>query len=87
MVISTYLHPFNSRPPSTVLHMDGILIMQPLDIRVTSVITLACLHLTLLLVDQIRITNHRSAERRNWTVILVSKGKPGIATIHYLKYI
>ena len=82
LVISTYLHPFNSRPPSTVLHMDGILIMQPLDIQVTSDNTLACLYLTLLLLDQIRITNHRSAEK-NWTVILVSKGKPCIATIHY----
>ena len=67
--------------------MDGIHIIQPLDIQVSSELhTKACLLLILLLLDQIRITNHRSAEK-SWTVILVSKGKPGIATIHYLKYI
>ena len=72
----TYLYPYNSRPPIPVLRMDGIHIMQPLDIQVSSEPhTKACLSLILLLLDQIHSINPRSVEKI-WKVILVSKGKP-----------
>ena len=78
----TYILTF-SRPPIPVLRMDGIHIMQPMDIQVfTEPHTKACLLLILLLLDQIHTINHRSVEKI-WKVIMVSKGKPCIATIYY----
>ena len=65
--------------------MDGIHIniKQPMDIQVfTEPHTKACLLLILLLLDQIHTINHRSVEKI-WKVIMVSKGRPSIATIYY----